>query len=360
MERRATTGGAENDRRRGAARCFPLAPCDALLCAGVPLVGPPQQEGSTTADPVPLAIRQVVEYWQLPAAARSPRGEHAECKALIPMTNHPSAPHVLRPLPRRSRRRAVATALTLVTALGAAVPVATASAQQPGATGQPAVAPASAAKSAARADLERQLAAAEAAGRSADVATIRRRLTEGDLRPGDRIALDVSGNLTVHDTIAVRAGQVITIPTLPDISVRGVLVPELNDYLTSQIARYVRDPVVHSMALTRVSIAGAVARPGFYAVPADILLGDVVMHAGGPTQNADMHRTVVRRGTKEILSGAAVQRALRDGATISQVGLMAGDEVVVGEKKQRNWSQMILVTTGLITSIVGVLFLINR
>jgi hypothetical protein len=263
----------------------------------------------------------------------------------------------------------MATVLTIGAALGgpaaaatlvAALPTATASAQQPGTNGPPAVTPAVATKSAARADLERQLATAEAAGRSAEAAVLRRRLTDGDLRPGDRIALTVNGHLTVDDTLPVRAGQVITVPTLPDISVRGVLLPDLNDYLTGQIARYVRDPIVNATALTRLSIAGAVARPGFYAVPADILLGDVVMHAGGPLPTADMHRTVVRRGTKEVLSGAAVQRALSDGSTVSQVGLMPGDEIVVGEKKQRNWSQMVLVTTGLITSIVGVLYLIHR
>ncbi|MFL5575229.1 MAG: polysaccharide biosynthesis/export family protein [Gemmatimonadaceae bacterium] len=283
----------------------------------------------------------------------------------MPMTHNSNVPHVLWSPSRRQRRRAAATAFTIAsvlagagaaTALAPALPSAVAAAQQRVVTGQPATQT----KSEARLELERQLAAAEAGGRSSEAATLRRRLTEGDFHPGDRIVLDVSGNLTVHDTIAVREGQIISVPTLPDISMRGALRPELNDYLTTQISRFVRDPIVRATALTRVSVSGAVARPGFYAVSADILLGDAVMHAGGPLPTADMRKTVVRRGTREILSKDAVQRAVRDGATLSQVGLTSGDEIVVGERKQRNWSSVILVTTGLITSIVGLIYLIQR
>lgn len=274
----------------------------------------------------------------------------------MPMTNYSTVPHVLWSPSLRRRRLALATVFTLATALAAALPAAAASAQQPTTGGQPA----GATKSAAHLELEGQLAAAEAAGRKTEAASLRRRLTEGDFRPGDRIVLEVSGNLPVNDTLTVREGQHITVPSLPDISLRGVLRPELTDYLTTQLSRYVRDPIVRATALTRVSVTGAVARPGFYAVPADILLGDAVMQAGGPLPNADMQRTVVRRGTAEVLSSAAVQRALRDGSTLSQVGLMAGDEIKVGEKTHRNWTNMILVTTGLITSIVGLIYLIQR
>ena len=215
-------------------------------------------------------------------------------------------------------------------------------------------------KSAARLELERQAASLEAAGKATEAAAVRRRLTEGDLQVGDRIVLQVTGGLTVQDTLPVREGQVISVPTLPDISVRGVLRPELNDYLTAQLQRYVRDLVVHSTPLMRVSVTGAVGRPGFYAMPADILLGDAIMWAGGLTGNAETQKTVVKRGTGEALSRDAVQKAIRSGATLEQLGLRAGDEIVVGEKKERNWLGIIGTVAGLTTAVLSLVFLLHN
>jgi protein involved in polysaccharide export with SLBB domain len=139
-----------------------------------------------------------------------------------------------------------------------------------------------------------------------------------------------------------------------------VLRPELVDHLTRQIGRYVRDPIVHAQSLVRVSVSGSVARPGFYSMPADILLGDAIMHAGGPTPETDMGRTVVKRGTSETLGRSAVQRAIRDGATLEQVGMRAGDEIVVGKKRNINFTQAIIVSASVLGSIVAIASLLNR
>lgn len=264
--------------------------------------------------------------------------------------------------PRSGRpRRALAALLAFGAAAAAhlAAPTSALVAQQPPAA---AAAPRadSSAKSAARVELERKAASLEAAGKASDAAALRRRLTEGDFAVGDRIALTVTGPLTVDDTLPIRAGQVITVATLPDISLRGVLRSELNDYLTRQISRYVRDPVVHSSALVRVTVSGAVTRPGFYAVPADIQIGDAIMHAGGLTSEADLKRTVVKRGSSETLSRDAVQRAVRDGSTLDQVGLRAGDEIVVGKKRNFSWTNTLFLASSVVGAIVGLAVLLNR
>ena len=274
----------------------------------------------------------------------------------MPMTNATSSsPSSSAPLTRRVAgrgflRRGVG-AVALLAAVAASA--STVSSQQPARHD-------STAGRAARALLQRQADSLTAAGKATEATLVRQRLTEGDFRPGDRIMLTVTGNFDFKDTVAVREGQVVTIGTLPDIPLRGVLRAELNDYMTQQLSRFVREPVVRAEALTRLAVLGVVGRPGYYALPADILLGDAIMAAGGPASNADVTHTIVRRGKTEVMSRGQVQAAIRDGKTLDRMDLRAGDEIVVAEKKQRNVLNMIYAATGLVSLGLTLYALANR
>ena len=265
------------------------------------------------------------------------------------------------PLAVTFRRPRFATLVCCVALLGFAQPPAGAAAQQPPTQTTPAASlRADSAKSSARAELEARAASLEAAGKRTEAAELRRRLAEGDFAVGDRIVLRVTGSLVVDDTLPVREGLVITVPTLPDISMRGVLRSDLNDYLTRQISRYVRDPVVHASPLVRVAVSGSVARPGFYAMPPDISIGDAIMRAGGLTGESDMRRTVVKRGSSQTLSKGAVQQVVRNGTTLDQAGIRAGDEIVVGKRRNFSWTNAVFLASGLVSAVVGLVVLLNR
>ena len=172
---------------------------------------------------------------------------------------------------------------------------------------------------------------------------IRTRLRDGDFQPGDRIAIVVAGDSTMSDTAVVRAGRVIQLRSLPEISVQGVLRSELQGYLTTQLAKYLRNPQVQVTPLVQVAIVGAVAKPGFYSFPADVTLSDALMAAGGPTQVADLNKTVIKRDDHERFSDKTVQRAFASGATLDQLGVQAGDQIVVAEKSKNDWVRILQV-----------------
>lgn len=171
------------------------------------------------------------------------------------------------------------------------------------------------------------------------------------LQVGDRVALTVEQPFAFSDTVVVREGLMIRIPNLGDISVKGVRRADTQRYLTQQIARYVRDPVVRAVPLVRVAITGQVGRPGFYSVPSDMLLSDVVMRAGGPTGSADLDKTVVRRAGKEVIGESVARNALSTGQTLDDLRVASGDEVVVGEKSEIN-ARFILSTIGLLAPLI--------
>jgi protein involved in polysaccharide export with SLBB domain len=123
------------------------------------------------------------------------------------------------------------------------------------------------------------------------------------------------------------------------------------------LKKYIRDPQVHAQTMIRLSIFGAVGKPGFYQVPADQLAGDAIMTAaGGPAGNADPHKTTVRRGGVEIWSKEAFQQALVEGVTLDRLNLRAGDEIRVGEQKHTN----IRTYFSAVTALSSLYFLLSR
>ena len=195
------------------------------------------------------------------------------------------------------------------------------------------------------------------AHRRYEASLARQRLVEGDFSPGDRIVLSVGGEEALTDTFTVRAGRKLELPQIGDVPLEGVLRAELTEHMTQHVGRFVISPRLRATALVRVSVMGSVTRPGFYAVPADMPLTDVIMAAGGPSESADMKRTVIRRGSTKLWDKADVQTALMTGLTLDQIHANAGDEIVVGRRAQRNLMgslQMLSFALGTAVTIITV------
>jgi len=164
-------------------------------------------------------------------------------------------------------------------------------------------------------------------------AAIKQRLREGDFNPGDRIILRVFTDQLRTDTLLVRSGRLIDLPGKTTVSLDGVLRSEVSDKVTAQVLRYVKARQVEVVPLTRIAVLGEVARPGYFALPSDVAIGEAIMQAGGPTGTADMDRSTVLRGQQHIRSGKDLIAALSNGQTLDQFGLTAGDQIVVGRSR---------------------------
>ena len=160
---------------------------------------------------------------------------------------------------------------------------------------------------------------------------------------GDRIALTVEGPQVVRDTVVVRDGLILRLTGMSDISLVGVKRADVQKYLTQEISKFIKDPVVHATALVRLAVLGQVMRPGFYTVPSDALLSDVVMTAGGPTGTADLNRTVVKRGDVDVATKEQVASALSAGQTLDQLQVAPGDQLIVGAKPSSSFDTILKV-----------------
>jgi protein involved in polysaccharide export with SLBB domain len=84
-------------------------------------------------------------------------------------------------------------------------------------------------------------------------------------------------------------------------------------------------------------------------MPAEMLLGEALMVAGGPTTNSNLDEVRIDRGTVRFLEGEALQEAIRNGLTLDQLNLQAGDQIVVPQRP----SGGLLGTLGIIAGIAG-------
>lgn len=91
----------------------------------------------------------------------------------------------------------------------------------------------------------------------------------------------------------------------------------------------------------RLAVMGSVGQPGFYVVPADMLLSEALMAAGGPGGGADLEELRVERGSLRLIEGDELQEAMRSGRTLDQLNLQAGDQIFVPERGTSIWPAML-------------------
>jgi len=198
-------------------------------------------------------------------------------------------------------------------------------------------------------------AALQRAGASQVAIQIKSRLSDGDFRRGDRIALDVQGEQALTDTFVVgtNAELMLPAPTVGAMSLRGVLRSELQRKMSEYVGRFRNNAIVRAEPLLRLSVQGEVAKAGIYVVPADGQLADALMAAGGTTQFAKANEVTIERNGKAFWKGSAFDTDL------DVLGLKDGDQIVVGSHRPGDGLAN-LRTVGLVISMAVGLYTLSR
>jgi hypothetical protein len=90
-------------------------------------------------------------------------------------------------------------------------------------------------------------------------------------------------------------------------------------------------------------------------MPAETVLGQAIMVAGGPAGNANLEQVRIHRGLEQIMDGPTTQLALQQGLTLDQLNLQAGDQIEVPQRRG------FLAVLGIVSGIAGTLsFLLWR
>jgi protein involved in polysaccharide export with SLBB domain len=157
----------------------------------------------------------------------------------------------------------------------------------------------------------------------------RAQVPESDFQAGDPILLQVEGEQQFTGTFTVVPGPALVLPVVGEIPLAGVRRADIASYLAQRLGHYFKSTPIHARALVRLSILGEVEHPGFYAVPAEAVLPDAMMAAGGPTREAKFVGARIERDGAPLWAGERLQQAVARGMTIDQMRLHSGDQIFV-------------------------------
>ena len=176
--------------------------------------------------------------------------------------------------------------------------------------------------------------------------------SQSDFEIGDQILLEVEGDTQFTHAFTVGPGPALTLPVIGAIPLTGVRRAEVETYLTQQLGRYVKNPMVHAKVLVRIGVLGEVEHPGFYPLASGAVMSDALMAAGGPTRDAKFKDARIERDGKGLLTGNAFQDAVSRGMTIDGLGLRAGDRIIV--PKQNDTERTVRIIGILVTLPIAI------
>lgn len=188
-----------------------------------------------------------------------------------------------------------------------------------------------------------------------EAVALRRRLTEGDFRPGDQIILHIEGAIALDDTATVLEGRRLPVEGFRQVSLEGVLRSELEARLRNDVSDFSRNAVVTVRPLMRVAVFGSVVRQGYLLAPSETTIDDLLTMAGGPSPDGNVREMMLQRGDTTIVTSEQVRLLVADGGTIGAIGLQDGDALFVPQRAQQRDFQRILQTGSFLFSMLSVI-----
>lgn len=158
------------------------------------------------------------------------------------------------------------------------------------------------------------------------------------LGPGDRFELTVIGE-DFPKEYSVASDGTVDLPMLHRQNVAGFEAQDLASFLRQLLieGKFLRDPVVivniKEFNSKRITVGGAISKPGDYPYTPGLTLLRVISNAGGFTAVANRTAVLVTRRTNDgqRVTAAFSVDAISEGRT-SDVPLQAGDNVYVNER----------------------------
>jgi polysaccharide export outer membrane protein len=178
-------------------------------------------------------------------------------------------------------------------------------------------------------------------------------VTDVIVRPGDVLRLKLWPDQQYSGDYPVEPSGAAVVPLLGEVHVGGKTLGDVRTDLRQRYAALTTNGVVVVSLQFRVSVIGAVQRPGLYQADASQTVFDALSQAGGMAPNADAERVRLIRNDQVIVLDA--QQQMQTGAPILGLLLQSGDRIVVPEK-QASWltwqtALTLLQTVGLVVAL---------
>ena len=173
------------------------------------------------------------------------------------------------------------------------------------------------------------------------------------LRPGDAVRVSVWREPDLSGEFQLDVRGYATFPKLGPLPVASVHPDSIRPLLLAEYAKYLVNPSIEVVPLRRISVLGAVAKPGLYPVDPTMTLADAVALAGGAAPDG-------KREIVELRRGAEVVFAELDVATpVSRTPLQSGDQLWVPQKSWISRNPWIFTSVVAAAATIGAVLIAN-
>ena len=173
------------------------------------------------------------------------------------------------------------------------------------------------------------------------------------LRPGDAVRVAIWREPDLSGEFQLDGRGLATFPKLGPLPVASVHPDSIRPLLLAEYAKYLVNPSIEVVPLRRISVLGAVAKPGLYPVDPTMTLADAVAMAGGAAPDG-------KREVVELRRGAEVVFADLDVATpVSRTPLKSGDQLWVPQKSWISRNPWIFTSVVAAAATIGAVLIAN-
>ncbi|MBN1446349.1 MAG: SLBB domain-containing protein [Bacteroidetes bacterium] len=149
--------------------------------------------------------------------------------------------------------------------------------------------------------------------------------------PGDILAISIFGTEYYSFSVSVNSDGTIVIPKLGTVSVRSSTLRDVRDRIHTLLRQEVRRAdIIISLARARqvkVTVAGAVRKPGIVILPATARVSEALAEAGGAVRDTTAMRNIRIRRTDGSEVGADLLRYMRIGDLEANPFVSGGDRI---------------------------------
>jgi protein involved in polysaccharide export with SLBB domain len=150
--------------------------------------------------------------------------------------------------------------------------------------------------------------------------------------PGDRFILSIMRVDPYLEIVTVSPSGMIILPALGTLSVKGQTAAETIESILNlaqrSLPRYEATCTLYGIREIRVSLTGAVRKPGFYTMTPMSRLTDLFQEAGGLQSNAAQHKIELHRGSDDPII-LEVNKYYFEGDLEQNPRLAGGDQFIV-------------------------------
>ncbi|MCH7755372.1 polysaccharide biosynthesis/export family protein [candidate division KSB1 bacterium] len=172
-------------------------------------------------------------------------------------------------------------------------------------------------------------------------------------KPGDAIRLQIwqpwrisegkAEILGLNGDYAVNSQGYTTLPLIGEIKTIGLNQQTLAARLKEKYSPFIKDPYIMVTPLIRVTLQGAVNRPGAYLIPPTSSLWELVEMANGPSGNANLKKMQSERGGRIVNKN--LLRSFEKGYSLQEIGVLSGDQILVPARRSFEYRDALSLAT---------------